>query len=96
MSYPHFGEFEGENGPLDGEKKKLSEVLDQEVLILAFRIGKSKFRDKNYVTIQFENGGDRYVVFTGSGVLMEQLARHESELPFYSTIIKRYNYYSLS
>jgi len=96
MVYPHFGDFAGEEGPLDGKKKKLSEMLDKEILVLAFRVGKSKFRDKNYVTIQFENGGDRYVVFTGSEVLMDQLKRHEGNLPFYATIVKRYNYFSLS
>lgn len=96
MSYPRFGDFEGEKGPLDGKKKKLSEVLDQEILIRAFRIGRSKFKDKNYVTIQFDNSGNRYVVFTGSEVLMEQLKRHQEQIPFYATIVKRYNYYSLS
>ena len=96
MNYPRFGDFEGEKGPLDGEKKKLSEILDKEILVLAFRIGKSKFRDRNYVTIQYENGSTRYVVFTGSEVLMDQLKRHEGNLPFYTTIIKRFNYYSLS
>ena len=96
MSYPHFGDFAGEEGPLDGTKRKLSEILDKEILVLAYRIGKSKFRDKNYVTIQYENGSARYVVFTGSEVLMEQLKRHEGNLPFYATIVKRGNYFSLS
>lgn len=96
MNYPHFGDIAGEEGPLDGEKKKLNEIFDKEILILAFRIGKSKFRDKNYVTIQYENGSTRYVVFTGSEVLMDQLKRHEGNLPFYTTIVKRFNYYSLS
>ena len=96
MNYPRFGDIAGEEGPLDGEKKKLSEIFDKEILILAFRIGKSKFRDKNYVTIQYENGSTRYAVFTGSEVLMDQLKRHEGNLPFYTTIVKRFNYYSLS
>ena len=96
MSYPRFGDFAGEEGPLDGEKKKLSEILDKEILVLAFRVGKSKFSDRNYVTIQYENDSTKYVVFTGSEVLMEQLKRHEANLPFYATIVKRFNYYSLS
>jgi len=96
MVYPRFGEFAGEEGPLEGKKKKLSEILDKEILVIAFRIGKSKFRDRNYVTIQFENGSTRYVLFTGSEVLMDQLERHQGSLPFYATIVKRGNYYSLS
>jgi len=96
MNYPRFGEFAGEEGPLDGDKKKLSEILGKEILVLAFRIGRSKFRDRNYVTIQFENSGIRYVVFTGSEVLMEQLERHHAQLPFYATIVKRGSYFSLS
>lgn len=96
MGYQHFGEFAGEGGPLEGKKKKLSEVLDCEILILAYRIARSKFKDKNYVTIQFENDGDKYVVFTGSEVLMEQLGKYSTELPFYATITKRFNYFTLS
>lgn len=96
MNHPRFGDFAGEKGPLDGEKKKLSDILDKEILVLAFRIGRSKFRDRNYVTIQYENGSTKYVVFTGSEVLMDQLKRHEGDLPFYATIVKRFNYYSLS
>ena len=96
MDYPHFGDFAGEEGPLAGDKRKLSEILDKEILILAFRVGKSKFRDRNYTTIQFQNGSTKYVTFTGSEVLMEQLKRHEGNLPFLATIVKRFNYYSLS
>ena len=96
MDHPRFGDFAGEKGPLDGEKKKLSEILDKEILVLAFRVGKSKFKDKNYVTIQFENSGSRYVVFTGSEVLTEQLKRHQEQLPFYTTIVKRFNYFALT
>ena len=96
MIYPRFGEFAGEEGPLDGKKERLSDILDKEILVLAFRIGKSKFKEKNYVTIQFENSGSRCVVFTGSEVLMEQLVRHKGQLPFYATIVKRGNYFSLS
>jgi len=96
MDYQHFGEFAGEKGPLEGKKKKLSEVLDCEILVLAYRIARSKFKDRNYVTIQFENDGDKYVLFTGSEVLMEQLTKHEAQLPFYGTIIKRFNYFTLS
>jgi len=96
MGCHHFGEFAGEEGPLEGKKKKLNEVLDCEILVLAYRVARSKFNDRNYVTIQFENGGDKYVVFTGSEVLIEQLTKYSSQLPFYATILKRFNYFTLS
>jgi len=95
MTYPRSVEF-GEQGPLDGEKKKLDEILNHEILIISYRLTKSHFKDDNYTTVQYEEGGRHYVIFTGSEVIKDQLERNKEKLPFYATIVKKYKYYSLS
>jgi hypothetical protein len=91
-----FKDFAEEEGPLEGEKKRLDEILGKEILITAFRIGKSKYKDRDYITLQFENGGKRHITFSGSGVLMKQAQKYVLQLPFY-TIIKRVNnYYTMT
>lgn len=95
--FPHFKDFaEQDKGPLEGKKKKIVEILNKEILITNFQIKKSKIKDGNYATIQFENGGEKHVVFTASGPLMEQLERHKDKMPYHVTIIQRYNYYTMS
>ena len=94
--YPKFGEFAEEEAPLDGNKKKIDEILNTEILIIGFRIGKSKYKDRNYITLQFENGGDKYIVFSSSGVLMKQAQKYTDEIPFYTAIKKVNSYYTMT
>ena len=95
--YPHFSDFaEDECAPLDGEKKKIVDVLNKEILITKFQVKKSKIKDGNYATIQFKNGGMEYVIFTGSGPLMDQLEQYKAKMPFFTTIIQKYKYYTMS
>lgn len=94
--YPHFGDFAEEEAPLEGEKKKIEEILNTEILVIGFRIGKSKYKDRNYLTLQFENGGDKYIAFSGSGVLMKQVQKYTDKMPFYVTIKKVNSYYTMA
>ena len=70
--YHKFSDFTEEVVGLEGDKKKIDEILNTEILVIGFRIGKSKYKEKEYMTLQFENGGDKYIVFSGSEVLMKQ------------------------
>lgn len=95
--YPHFRDFaEEECAPLDGEKKKIVDVLNKEILITNFQVKKSKIKDGNYATIQFKIEEFVCVVFTGSGPLMEQLEQYKAKMPFFTTIIQKYKYYTMS
>lgn len=85
-----------DKGPLEGEKKKITEIIDKEILIINFQIKKSKIKDGNYATIQFENSGKKYVIFTASVPLMEQLEQYRDKMPFYTTIIQKFKYYTMS
>lgn len=81
---------------LDGDKIKLDDVLNQEIEILAISIKTSKYKDKDYLTIQLTFNDKKYVSFTGSGVLIDQLTKYKAELPFFTTIRKINKYYSLT
>lgn len=95
-NYPKFSDFLEEDVGLEGDKKKIDDVLNKEILVVGSRIGRSKYRDKDYLTLQFENGGDKYVVFAGSEVLMKQAQKYKDKMPFHTTIKKVNNYYTMS
>ncbi len=94
--FPKFGDFAEEETPLDGKKRKVDEILNIEILVIGFRIGESKFKDKNYLTLQFENGNEKYIVFTGSEVLINQIQKYKENIPFYTVIKKVNKYYTMT
>jgi len=97
--FRHFSDFADEPKPLEGDKQSIDSILNIEILITNYRIGKSKYHDnKDYATIQFEDGsGNKQIVFTGSEVLIKQLERYKDKMPFYTTIIKpNKKYYTMS
>lgn len=86
-----FSDFAKEDkGLLEGKKKKIDQILNMEIIVLGYKIKPSKFQDKSpqYTTIQFEQNGEKYVIFTSSTVLTEQLEKYKKELPFITTIKK--------
>ena len=95
--YPRFSDFVEELKPLDGDKKKIEEILNREVLIIDFKVKDSKKqRDSLYATIQFNIDDVNHIVFTGSNVLIDQLEQYKDHLPFYATIKKIDRYYTFS
>jgi len=94
-----FSDFAEEPAPLDGEKMKIDSILNQEVEIIGARIGAtrhSKNKTGKYLTLQIRINNTRHVVFTGSDVLIGQLEKYESEIPFMATIVKINRYYTLT
>ena len=86
-----FSEFaKKEEGLLDGKKKKIEEILNVEITVISYKVKPSKFPDKSphYTTIQFQQDNEKFVVFTSSIILTEQLERYKEELPFVATIKK--------
>ena len=94
--YPKFSDFAVGETKLDGEKVKLKDILNQEILITGHSIHRSKFKDENYLTIQFENEGKRNVAFTGSCVLMDQIEKYSDKIPFLTTIRDFGKYYAFT
>lgn len=95
-NHPKFSDFAEEEMQLEGEKQKLSNILNVEILVTGFRIGKSKFKDKNYLTLQYKSEDKKFIVFTGSEVLAKQVQKYEDNMPFYVTIKKVNNYYTMT
>ena len=90
-----FSDFAANEGPLEGKKVRIDEVLNIEILILTFRMKESKYKQTSSspdcMTLQFEypdKPGDKHILFTGSSVLIDQVNRYQDKLPVYATIKK--------
>lgn len=95
--YPRFSDFADESKSFEGDKKKIDEILNEEILIMDFKIKDSKQRSgTQYVTIQFKLGDINYITFTGSKVLIEQLNKYKDNIPFNTTIKKIDRYYTFT
>lgn len=88
---------------LGGPKLSMEQVLDRQVLIFDFNIGPSKYvseNNSNCTKIQMafiDTPEDRFVVFTGSVVLMHQIRaieEHLEEGPVLATIKKEGRHYT--
>jgi hypothetical protein len=97
--YPHFRDFadpDEDEEALDGDKIKIADIIDKEILILNFDIRKSKIKEGDYVIVQFESDGEKHVIFTTAPRLMKKLERHKEKMPYLVTIIRKYKYYTMS
>jgi len=95
--YARFSDFAEESKVFDGDKKKIEEILNKEILVLDFKLKESKHhRDTQYVTIQFKIDNIIYILFNGSRVLADQLEKYKDYLPFYATIKKIDKYYTFT
>ncbi|MDP2754563.1 MAG: hypothetical protein Q8P40_09265 [Nitrospirota bacterium] len=96
-NYPKFSDFADETKLFDGDKKKIDEILNQDILILDFKIKESKQRQgTSYATIQFRQNDKNYIIFTGYGVIIDQLNKYKENLPFYTIIKKIDKYYTFA
>lgn len=93
--YLNFGDFAIDES-LVGDKIQIEKVLNKKILIIKYRINKSKFKESNYTTVQFRLDDKTYVIFTGSEVITKQLEKYKDKLPFNTTIVKIGKYFSLS
>jgi hypothetical protein len=87
---------------MDGKKIPLDDILNKEIIVLRYKIKKSKFTDaKNpeCLTVQFaypERETEHFVFFSGSSVLMQQLEQYKDKLPFVATVKKIGKYFTFS
>jgi hypothetical protein len=94
-----FSDFSTEDSVLSGDKSKISEVLNKEIIITGFRVRNSKYSNENNdkcLHLQYKLDDKEFVLFTGSQVLIEQVKKYQSEIPFMTTIIKINNYFTMS
>ena len=97
MSQKRFSEFCQEIQPLDGDKVKIESILNKEILITGYRLTKSKQSENGKcLMLQFEIEDAKHIIFTGSGVLTNQIEKYNHEIPFLTTIRKINKYYTFS
>lgn len=99
MEYKRFSDFADKAKlPLEGCKVRLENILNQEILLTGFKLTTSKYMRGNgspqCLTLQFELDGKKWVVFTGSTVLIEQITRYQIHVPFLAMIKQIDRYYS--
>jgi hypothetical protein len=75
---------------------KLQDVVDKLITVTGYKITKSKFKEDNYVAIQYDMDGEQHVTFTGAQVLIEQLKKYGEEVPFETTIKRMGKFYSFT
>jgi RNA-directed DNA polymerase len=74
-------------------------IINRKTLIIGFRLSDSKYSKNNNsqcLTLHIEMDGKRYVVFTGSVILIEQIEKYKEEIPFLATIKQIDKYYTFS
>ncbi len=96
-----FSEFAEAGGPLEGEKLKLDDIINKQIIVYDYKVSKSKYQDNGdgqYVTIQIREGEDQplQVLFTGSKVLREQCEAYSDKMPYITTIKKINQYYTFT
>jgi len=92
-----FSDFAESRLPMPGTKKHIGQILDQEIIIVDYRILESKHRpNTKCLQIQFLLGDEVCVAFTGSVVLLDQIKFSKDKIPFKTVINKNDTYYTLS
>lgn len=94
-----FSDFAKDENITDGEKIKLVNILNKEILIVGYKIKTSQFQKTNsnkYLLLQFVSENKKYVAFTGSSVLADQIEKYKDEIPFTTTIVKIDKYFTFS
>lgn len=109
MDIPKFEDI-AENKTLDGDKIKIDDVLNNEIIVTGFHVSSSKYQSKgcSFCTkVQFYYADDekeeKKVFFSGSSVIKDQAEEMEKKLSekgmeyrFKTTVKKVGNYYSFT
>lgn len=93
-----FADFAQEE-PLDGDKIKIDEIINREIIVIAYNISNSKYKDSNSckcLKLQIKLDDKKYVVFTGSMILIDQIEKYKEHIPFLTTISKINKFYSFT
>lgn len=75
-----------------GDKIKMLKILNQDIIVHAFKAVPSKFENSNSALVmhlQIELKNDKYILFTGSKILLDMIKQVPAEcFPFKTKIIK--------
>ena len=75
-----------------GTKKQVEDILNEVIIVHAFKIKDSKHKPgEKCLHLQFQLAEKKHVVFTGSNVLMDTIAKIPKEaFPFSTKIVKEH------
>ena len=77
-----------------GKKIKIDEIIGQEVMFFGYKIAPSiKKEGTECLTLLLEVGGEKRLLFSGSGILIKLCNLYAARFPFRGTITKINNYY---
>ena len=82
---------------LDGDKVGINTILNKNIEVMGFAERNSRYAkssDGKYIIIQIRHNGNKYVCFTASQVLKQQLSSYQNMLPFRAQIIFNGKYYT--
>jgi len=86
--------------PFTGDKIKMSKILNKEIVVCDFKIEDSKFpknKSGKCLHLQIELAGTKFLVFTGSDVLINTIQEiSKDEFPFSTTLVKNGECYNFS
>lgn len=83
-----FREIAKDDIHLAGEKINLQDIVGKPIVVTGYKITKSRFKEDNYLAIQYDLEGEQHVTFTGATVLIEQLKKYgENYARIYKTPI---------
>jgi uncharacterized protein with WD repeat len=95
-----FADFAGDDAIcMDGVKTKIQDIINSEILITAYKIRNSRYsksNSENCLMLQFKRDDKKYVVFTGSSILVEQIEKYKEQIPFLTIIRRIDKYYTFS
>lgn len=98
-SFNEFG-IKPKQQTFEGEKIKIERILNKVIIVDAFKIDESKFKDKGngkLLTIQIIVDNNKRVLFTGSINLMDMIQEvPKDKFPFQATIIKENERYEFT
>lgn len=84
-----FSDFAKPSSVMTGDKIRISDILGKEIEVIGYKITDSKQKlGTKMLTLQFKLDGEERVLFTGSGVLIEQIEEYGHEIPFLTVIQK--------
>lgn len=88
-SFKEFG-IKQASTAFQGDKVKMSRILNKEIVVIDFKIENSKFGGtENFLTIQFKIGESLHIVFTSAVGLIEAIKQVPRDgFPFKTTIIE--------
>lgn len=91
-----YSDFAKNHNILDGKKLSILEIINIEVLLIGYRLADSKYGKNKCLTLHIELDGVRYIIFTGSTILTEQVESYKEEIPYLTTIKKIDKYYTFT